>query len=85
MWTPVPPITPEDGESTVEVAGETVKTETEGVPAGTPIGMGFRVSCTWRPNLASRPGVAAVLSILVMFGLRPVFAVFEVRAEATRT
>eukprot|EP00037_Helgoeca_nana_P022910 m.236138 g.236138 ORF g.236138 m.236138 type:complete len:869 (-) comp26171_c0_seq1:163-2769(-) len=43
IWPPVPPITADDGISTVDVTGETVTSETEGVPAGTPIGMGFRV------------------------------------------
>lgn len=34
MWTPVPPATAADGESTVEVDGELIKTATEGVAAG---------------------------------------------------
>lgn len=42
-WPPVPPMGPLDGKSTVTTVGELTKVEEFGVPAGTPIGMGFRV------------------------------------------
>jgi phospholipase C len=43
MWVPTPPVTADDGESTVDIDGEIIKSSVEGVAAGTPIGMGFRV------------------------------------------
>jgi len=42
-WTPTPPATPEDGESTADVSGDLTQIATEGVATNSPIGMGFRV------------------------------------------
>ena len=50
MWTPVPPATAADGESTVEVDGELIKTATEGVAAGS------KVVKMLAPILSSRTG-----------------------------
>ena len=43
LWTPTVPVSTTDGKSTVETTGEITKEIEVGVPAGTPIGMGFRV------------------------------------------
>ncbi len=43
MWPPTPPTDGDDGRSTVETTGEVLTKENQGVPAGTVIGMGFRV------------------------------------------
>lgn len=42
-WTPTPPANTKEGLSTVTVEGEITKVETQGIPAGNPIGLGFRV------------------------------------------
>jgi len=42
-WTPTPPRTPEEGQSTVTTDGELTLVEEFGIPAGNPIGLGFRV------------------------------------------
>lgn len=42
-WTPTPPRDASDGKSTVSVVGELTLKEQFGIPAGNPIGLGFRV------------------------------------------
>jgi len=42
-WTPTPPRNAGDGISTVDVTGELTREVIQGVPTGSPIGLGFRV------------------------------------------
>lgn len=42
-WTPTPPRTPAEGESTVSTVGELTLVEEFGIPPNNPIGLGFRV------------------------------------------
>jgi phospholipase C len=42
-WVPLPPSSPADGKSTVTTMGELLPVAQQGLPAGTPYGLGFRV------------------------------------------
>lgn len=42
-WVPLPPSSPADGKSTVTTMGELLPVAQQGIPAGTPYGLGFRV------------------------------------------